>query len=107
VLDIGSSNHNGAGKQRPHSSFVRAHITLVRLHALGGEHMQPGEEPKVDDAIKGIGALLAAAYERRARIRLVRVTPEPLPSTEDLANSGETRPHELKLTGKRKESTQR
>jgi hypothetical protein len=33
--------------------------------------MQRGEEPKVDDAIKEVAALLAAAYKRRARIRLV------------------------------------
>ena len=33
--------------------------------------MQRGEEPKVDDAINEIAALLAAAYQRRASIRLV------------------------------------
>jgi hypothetical protein len=68
--------------------------------------MECGEEPKVDDAIKEIAALLAAAYMRRARIRLIHATPEALPSTEGLANTGETRPHELKLTSRRKESTQ-
>ena len=68
--------------------------------------MQRGEEPKVDDAIKEIAALLTAAYMRRARIRLVHITPEPLPSTQGLDNTGETSPHELKLTGRRKESTQ-
>src|ERR1039458_9513440 len=95
-----------AAPPRPSSpSFVRAHITLVRMRALGGEHMQLGEEPKVDDAIEEIAALLAAAYERRAKIRLVHTTPEPLPSTEGLDNTGETSPHELKLTGRRKEST--
>jgi hypothetical protein len=67
--------------------------------------MHRGEEPKVDDAIKEIAALLAAAYRRRAKIRLVHPTPEPLQSTEGLANTGETRPHELKLTDRRKEST--
>ena len=92
--------------RRPCPSFVCAHITLVRLRALGGEDMQRGEEPKVDDAIKEIAALLAAAYKRRARIRLVHTTPEPLQSTEGLDNTGETSPHELKLTGRRKESTQ-
>jgi hypothetical protein len=66
--------------------------------------MQRGEEPKVDDAIKEIAALLAAAYKRRARIRLVYTTPEPPPSTEELANTGETSPHELTLTRRRKES---
>ena len=101
MLDIGSSNHGG------HTLLLsRAHITLVRLRALGGEHMQRGEEPKVDDAIKEIAALLAAAYRRRARIRLVHTTPEPLQSTKGLDNAGETSPHELKLTGRRKESTQ-
>jgi len=68
--------------------------------------MQRGEEPKVDDAIKEIAALLAAAYKRRARIRLVHTRPEPLQSTEGLDNTGETSPHELKLTGRRKDSTQ-
>ena len=65
--------------------------------------MQRGEEPKVDDAIKEIAALLAAAYKRRARIRLVHATHEPLPSTEDVDNTGETSPHELTLTFRRKE----
>jgi hypothetical protein len=67
--------------------------------------MQRGEEPKVDDVIKEIAALLAAAYKRRARIRLVHPTPEPQ-STEGLANTGQTSAHELTLTGWRKESTQ-
>jgi len=66
--------------------------------------MQHGEEPKVDDAIKEIGALLAAAYQRRARILLVRTTPEPLPSTEGLDNTGEPSVHELKLTRQRERS---
>jgi hypothetical protein len=99
VLDIGSSNHGG---HTP--SFVCTHISLARLRALGGEHMQRGEEPKVDEAIKEIAALLAAAYQRRASIRLIHTTPEPLPSTERLANTGETSLHELTLTGRRKES---
>jgi hypothetical protein len=68
--------------------------------------MQRGAEPKIDDAIKEIAALLATAYLRRARIRLVHATPKPLQSTEGLDNTGETRPHELTLTGQRKESTQ-
>lgn len=66
--------------------------------------MQRGEEPKVDDAIKEIAALLAAAYKRRARIRLVHRTPESAPSIEGLANAGETSRHELTLTRRRKES---
>jgi len=52
--------------------FVHAHIILARLRALGGEHMQRDEEPNVDDAINEIALLLAAAYQRRATIRLVR-----------------------------------
>jgi hypothetical protein len=66
--------------------------------------MQDDEVPKVDDAIIEIAALLAAAYMRRARIRLVHGTPEPLTSTEGLANRGETSRHELTLTRRRKES---
>ena len=68
--------------------------------------MELGEEPKIDNAIKEIAALLAAAYWRRARIRLVHTTPEPLPSTQGLENMGETSPHELTLTRRRKESPQ-
>ena len=67
--------------------------------------MRNGEEPKVDDAIKEIAALLAAAYQRRASIRLVHLTPEPLPSIEELAISGDQSVHELTLTRQRKEST--
>ena len=67
--------------------------------------MQDGDEPKLDDAITDIAALLAVAYGRRARIRLVRSTPAPLQSTERLENTGEVSPHELTLTRRRKEST--
>ncbi len=68
--------------------------------------MQGGEGPKVEDAINEIAALLAAAYRRRARIRLVRTSTEPLPSTEGLDTTGEQSVHELTLTGQRKDSTQ-
>ena len=68
--------------------------------------MKCGEEPKVDDAIGEIAALLAAAYKRRAKIRLVHMTPQPLPSTEGLAIKGELSVHELKLTRRREESAQ-
>ena len=43
--------------RRPYPSFVRAHITLARLRALGGKNMQRGEEPKVEDAIKKIATV--------------------------------------------------
>lgn len=66
--------------------------------------MRSGEEPKLDDAIKEIAALLAAAYQRRTSIRLVHATPEALPSIEELAISGERSVHELTLTRRRKES---
>jgi hypothetical protein len=69
--------------------------------------MQRGEEPKVDDAVHELAALPAAAYQRRARIRLVRSAPEPLPSTEALDNTGEPSPHELTLTSQRKGSQTR
>ena len=68
--------------------------------------MQGGEEHRVEDAIDEIAALLAAAYRRRARIRLVRTSTEPLTSTEGLDNTREQSVHELTLTGQRKESTQ-
>ena len=65
--------------------------------------MQRGEEPKVDDAINEIAALLAAAYQRRARIRLVRPTlPSRSRQQRDLDNTGEPSPHELTLTGQEK-----
>ena len=68
--------------------------------------MQRDEEPNIDDAITEIAALLAAAYRRRARMRLVPVSTNPIPSTEGLANAGERSVHELTLTGQRKGSTQ-
>ena len=34
--------------------------------------MQAGDEPTVDDVLSEITTLLAAAYQRRARIRLIR-----------------------------------
>jgi hypothetical protein len=67
--------------------------------------VQGGEEPRVEDAINEIGALLAVAYRRRARIRLVHPTLEPLQSTEGLANTVEMSLHELTLTSRRKDST--
>jgi hypothetical protein len=67
--------------------------------------MQRGEDPNVDDTITEIAALLAAAYIRRARVRLVPAPPQPLPSTQGLDNTGETSPHELKLTSQRMELT--
>ena len=65
--------------------------------------MQGGEEPKIDDAINQIAALLAAAYQRRSRIRLVHSAPEPFPSTGELAISCKPSRHELTLTRRRKE----
>ena len=66
--------------------------------------MQASDEPKVDDVLSEITTLLAAAYQRRARIRLIRPVGGPMPSTEDLDNTGEPSPHELTLTRRRKES---
>jgi hypothetical protein len=66
--------------------------------------MQSGDEPKVEDAIHEVAGLLAAAYRRRARIRLVRSVPRP--STEGLDNTGKESVHELRLTGQRKEAPQ-
>ena len=71
--------------------------------------MQRGEGPTVDEAVSGIATLLAKAYQRYAKFRLVRATEEALPSTEALDNTGEPSPHELTLTGQRgrgKESAQ-
>ena len=71
--------------------------------------MQLGEEQKVDDATSEIAALLATAYQRHAKLRLVRTGLAALQSTEGLDNSGEPSPHVLTLTGRRghrKESAQ-
>lgn len=68
--------------------------------------MQRGDEPKIDDIIMEIATLLAAAYRRRSRIRLVPIPPSAVPSTEGLANAGEQSVHELTLTSKRKGATQ-
>ena len=68
--------------------------------------MELDEERKVDDAIGEIAALLAAAYKRYAKIRLLHAKVEPLPSTDGLANTGETSVHELNLTRQREESTE-
>ncbi len=69
--------------------------------------MHGADEPRVEDVINEIAALLAAGYRRRARIRLAKATPGALPSTEGLANADETSLHELRLTGTRKEWTPR
>lgn len=69
--------------------------------------MEVGEEPTVDDAITEIAALLAVAYQRRARMRLVRSATEAFLSTEALDNTGEPSPHELTLTRQRKGSQTR
>ena len=71
--------------------------------------MQLGERNEVDDATSEIAALLATAYQRYAKLRLVRTGLAALPSTEGLDNTGEPSPHELRLTGRRghrKESAQ-
>ena len=71
--------------------------------------MQLGERNEVDDAASEIAALLATAYQRCAKLRLVRAVPAALPSTKGLDNTGEPSPHELTLTGPRvhgKESAQ-
>ena len=68
--------------------------------------MQHADETNVEEAIKEIAALLAAAYQRRSRIRLVHPTLEPAPSTEGLANTGETSVHVSRLTAERKDSIQ-
>ena len=67
--------------------------------------MRPSEEPKIDDSINEIAALLAAAYERRGRIRLVGKSPVVLPSTKELDRTAETSVHGVTLTRRREELT--
>ena len=65
--------------------------------------MQSGEDFEVDEAISEIAMLLATAYQRRASPRFVHTTPDPLPSTEELAIPGERSVHGLTLTRRREE----
>ena len=51
----------------------------------------------LDEAIKGIAALLALAFKRRARMPLVRITPEQIPDSLHLANEWETSVHEVEV----------
>jgi hypothetical protein len=66
--------------------------------------MQPGEEPRADDVLSEITTLLATAYQRRARIRLVHSAPEAIPSTVALDKTGEPSLHGMTLTRRREES---
>jgi hypothetical protein len=66
--------------------------------------MESGEGIMVDDALREIAGLLAAAYQRHAKIPLIRPTQESLPSTTGLDNAAEPSLHELTLTRRRKES---
>jgi hypothetical protein len=66
--------------------------------------MGVGLDSSLDEAVCDIAALLTVAYRRHARVRQVGVPNPPLPSTETLDNTGETSPHELTLTRRRKES---
>lgn len=68
--------------------------------------MPKGETSDIDDVLKDIAALLASAYTRRARMRLVPPSLGALLSTEELANLAEPSVHELTLTGQRRESKQ-
>jgi hypothetical protein len=66
--------------------------------------MGVGLDSSLDEAVREIARLLAAAYRRHARVQQVGMPNPPLPSTEALDNTGELSPHELTLTRWRKES---
>jgi hypothetical protein len=68
--------------------------------------MQIDEEPRLEDVIADIAALLAVAYRRRAKIRLVPTALTTIQSTEGLETIAETSVHELTLTGQRKDPIQ-
>jgi len=51
--------------------------------------MGMGVDPTLDEGIHEIAALIAVAYGWRARVRQVGPATAPLPSTEDLDNTGE------------------
>jgi hypothetical protein len=65
--------------------------------------MESAEGTRVDDALREIAVLLAAAYQRHARIPLIRPAQESLPSTTGLDNAAEPSLHELTLIRRRKE----
>ncbi len=66
--------------------------------------MQNGDGAVLDDAVSEIAELLAKAYQRYAKLRLVRPAPEALQATKSLDNAAEPSLHELTLTTQRKES---
>ena len=71
--------------------------------------MQNSKETSVDAAVIDISELLAKAYLRYSRARLIVSAAGALQSTECLDNTGEPSPHGLTLTGQRgheKESAQ-
>ena len=74
----------------------KAHMHSLK-HSCGTHfHERVGDiAATIDDVIGEIAALLAAAYRRHAKIRLIRPTIESLPLPEGLANGGERSVHEL------------
>ena len=66
--------------------------------------MQSVELPGTDQILKEISSLLATAWERRARLRLMAPVSGAQPSTNGVDKTAPTSPHELTLTRQRKEA---
>jgi hypothetical protein len=66
--------------------------------------MESGDEIALEDAVNEIASLLAKAYRRRAKIRLVHSDPELILLKEVLDCSPDGSVHEQWLTGQERES---
>ncbi len=66
--------------------------------------MQSAELPGANQILKEISSLLAIAWERRARLRLLVPVPDSQPSTNAVDKTARQSPHEMTLTRRRKET---
>jgi hypothetical protein len=66
--------------------------------------MQSVELPGADQILREISRLLATAWERRARLRLMAPVSDAQPSTNAVDKTAPPSPHEMTLTRRRKEA---
>lgn len=82
------------------------HFALARVsRPRKARAMQSVELPGADQFLKEISGLLATAWERRARLRLMAPVSEAQPSTNAVDKAEPPSPHEMTLTRRRKEAT--